>query len=111
MVRSFYDSVLAQIDQEAKKIGLNPAGEKSAVFVLGDESTVLVGAGNDAIPAADTFILVDHYNTILTPIGCAGRADFNARGVVAMITPYGVGRYYRSVQACFQRYKSWPGNA
>jgi hypothetical protein len=73
------------------EVGMNPAGEKPAVFVSGDESAVLVGAGDDAVTAADALILIDHNDAIIPAVGRPGRANVNTRCVPAVVAANGVG--------------------
>jgi hypothetical protein len=95
------------------EIGTAVIGEKSLIFVLGKELPVLIRTGNNAITAADTFILVNRNYAIVPFISCARGTNFNTGSILALITANRIGRDNRhyAIDIRFYRYQSGPINA
>ena len=64
------------------KFRLSLTGEISFVSLV--QGSLLIGAGDDAISAADAFILVNPDYPIGTLRGASGRTNLNADGVMAV---------------------------
>jgi hypothetical protein len=62
------------------------SGKVTCILISGQESAVLVGTGDDAVAAADAFILVYPDDAVLPLLRGSGDTDLNARRVLALET-------------------------
>ena len=67
------------------KTGPLMPGEVAGIFIFGEEGAVLVGAGDDAVAAADTFIIIYIDDAVLPFLGGFGRTDIDAGGFFALV--------------------------
>ena len=72
------------------KVGLTFAGEKAFVLVPGEKCPVLIGAGDNAVSAADALVLVNPDYPVGTLLGGPGGTYLDTGRFLALVASYRV---------------------
>jgi len=87
------------------------AGEKAGVFITGEEGAVLIGADDDAVAAADAFVVIDVDDAVGAFLGGFSGANLNAGGFFALVAADGEGGEFLPGDIGFISDKARPGHA